>query len=192
MNEIDTHFGHWRGTLRIAAELAERTSRVEETALSIQSSSIILSRTSLETYLNEGWFSLTGKTAGEAAYKRFVGLTVVDRFTRFLKLTRIAQGKRTQELRTNVSIVNQIRNFCIHYTGPNIKRVTIREIEKRPALMAKMDEAGDTPQSFLINQHSSKFCLYSVAEAIEFVEANRTPGTPISDEYAAFCEEFLQ
>jgi hypothetical protein len=191
MIEIDTHFGHWRGTLRLAAELAARTSRVEETHLGIHSSSIILSRTSLETYLNEGWFSLKGKTSGEPEYKRFVGLTVVERFSRFLTLTGIAKSQWVKELTTNISIVNQIRNFCIHYTGPNIKQITIGEISKRPALKARLDEIGDTPQSFLVNQYSSKFCLLSVAEAIAFVETSRSPGTPMSDEYAAFCQEIL-
>ncbi len=191
MDVVTTHYGHWRGILRIAAELASTTNRLQDVRLGTQSSAIILARTSLETYLNEGWFSLAGKSAIEPAYKRFVDMTVVDRYRHFLDLNHVLLDSECDKICTDISVVNQIRNFCIHYTGPTIKQKTHSEIKKRPELHQLLKQAGDTPQSYLINEHSSRFCLISVANAIVFVERMRSEKTPLSRDFIEFCEEFI-
>jgi len=188
MIHTSTHYGHWRGTLRIACDLAINESRNEETKFSTRCSSIVLARTSLEIFLNESWFSIPGNSSVQPSFKRYVNKTIVDRFKEFARIVKITDHTELNELYLDIDITNQIRNFCIHYTGPQIKQITSKAIKKRPQLNDLCLNVSGSPQTFLVNEHSVRFCLNSVVRAISFIEQNRATKTPLSAEYVDFCE----
>lgn len=124
MPRVETHFGHWRGLMRIAEKQLSSVGHTSDEQLSLHCASIILSRTSLETYLNEGWFSIRGQTSRGSKYKSYVGLHVVKRYRELLKMLKVAECPHEITLATDIILVNQIRNFCNHYTGVRITDTT--------------------------------------------------------------------
>ena len=192
LRKIDLHYGHWQGTLNLAKEISSQRSNVEERQLSFYSSSIILARTALEIYLNEAWFSLPQINHNPHAYDKFVYTTVVKRYKKYSRACKIPSNDQLKALCADIDLCNHIRNFCIHYTGPHITDRIINAIKKRPEIDGALQNASDSPQTYLLNNFSANFCIKTVAKSIQYCEENRKPHTILSSEYIEHCRKINQ
>jgi hypothetical protein len=186
---IDPHYGHWRGTLEVAAKLSKKISKVAEVQLSYHSSSIILSRTAIEIYTNEAWFTIASAVSQKAMFDRYVNLHVVDRLNELADLISVKKDAAYLSAIEDIELSNGIRNYCIHYTGPILKMNLISKLGRRLPSSSMVEFDPNDPQMLFINPAISKFCLDAARNVIMLFEQNRIFKTSLSAMYIKFCRE---
>jgi len=186
--------------LAIAKMLSDTRRRRDEENLAAHSSSIILSRTALEIYLNEiyfffcknGMFQENSKIMIKYSnrsirlnYKNFVNLHILERAS-------LINHKTFDQYEASLSLVNQIRNYCIHYTTSTQKEVLIDQLEEFEDLFENCSSSNDSPQTLVVNQFTSGWCFRKSCEYIMASESLRNDPSAIAKANVSDCEVLLK
>ena len=192
-------FGHWRRMLAIAREQANSTARREADRLSYHAASIILSRTCLEIFFNELYimqvhegilsnqithYSRKKKKRLKLNYSNFIDLHICER----LELT---HPLATRELVDDVSLQNQIRNYCIHYTASDVKQQLSIEFSRHPAFRGADVVDATCPQQTYVNEHTAIWCNDVTLKTVVSVEEGQERGHSNSELNIEHCMDML-
>lgn len=189
---IALHYGHWRSTLIVAKELRTNQIYSKERQLAIFSSSIILSRTAIEIYLNESWFSSFPFDVEKDNFSKYINLYIVDRYKRHAHLCGIDDTARFQALAHDLDLCNLIRNFCVHYPGPRLRDRLSQRLEEINGFSDFLNLAHESPQEYVINQYTAEFCYRTTLNAIMYLECHRNLRNAMTDDYIQFCKDMLK
>ena len=192
-------FGHWRNMLDIAREQASAIFHREADRLSCHSASIILSRTCLEIYFNEIYFIQThegnlsdkqtfyshkkGKRV-RLSYKNFVDLHICERLEVSFPLA-------TSDLINEVSLQNQIRNYCVHYTASDTKRQLELEFSAQSAFRELYSLGAGCPQEIYINRTTARWCNDVSLNTIIAVEEGQIKANANTELNIRHCQDLL-
>ncbi|PWW01974.1 hypothetical protein DFR52_102639 [Hoeflea marina] len=192
-------FGHWRHMLKLAREQAKNSPRREADRLSCHSASIILSKTCLEIYLNEfyfiqihernfserdTYFSKKKKRMTKLGYKNFVDLHICERLE-------VSLPAVSPELMADVSLQNQIRNYCIHYTASDVKQQLELEFRAHPVLGGIFEFDVGSLQEMYINDKTALWCNNVSLKAIITIEEGQSKANSNSEIYIQNCLEIM-
>lgn len=192
-------YGHWRHMLKIARDLATTSACRESDKLSNHFASIILSRTCLETYFNELYFlqihegtiserstyySHMREKRCKLSHKNFVDLHICERLE-------VSHPNPKSTLIADVSLQNQIRNYCIHYTASDVKRQLSLEFNAHPNFNDAKLQGADSPQELYINEKSALWCNAVTLQTVISVEEGQQRAHSNSEINIAHCLDML-
>lgn len=175
-------FAHWRHMLQIARDQAYIKVYRDEDMLAYMSSSIIISRTCLEIYFNEMYFahlyegilaenddyySKRKKKKIKINYRSFVNLHICERLEILLPIV-------SNETMKDVSLQNQIRNYCIHYTTSNVKSQLESEFEDHHINNNINSTDFRSPQEVYINKKTALWCNDVALKTVIAVEEGQS------------------
>lgn len=171
-------FGHWRHLLKLAREQSNSNTIRELDQLACHSASIILSRTCMEIFFNELYFMQTHESVLSSEgthyskrkkkkitlnYNNFVSLHICERLE-------VLYPNVKGDLLDELSLQNQIRNYCIHYTASNIKHKLEVDFEKFWTFGSETFQDERSPQQRYVNRATSTWCNDVTLRAIIAVE----------------------
>ncbi len=192
-------YGHWRQMLKIARDLASTSARRDSDSLSNHSASIILSRTCLEIFFNELYFlqihegvlserstfySHMKEKRYKLSYKNFVNLHICERLE-------VTLPDPTEMLVNDVSLQNQIRNYCIHYTASDVKQQLTLDFNAHPNFQDIKAQGADTPQELYINKRTAEWCNSVALKTIIAAEEGQQQAHSNSEINIAHCLDLL-
>lgn len=192
-------YSHWHHTLQRAVDLAKSRKRRESDQIATHSSSIILSRTALEIYLNElyHYVSLTdgallatekrknGKRVKNLLkYKNFANLHVLNRMILF-------GVKKNDIVYRNVEYLNHVRNYCIHYTTSEQKPVLKQSMQDFSHLTYQVAGKDAAPQMVAVNRTTAIWSVEIVCEAVKDIDQINSHHTGESRMNHEVCDYIL-
>jgi len=192
-------FGHWRHMLSIARQQASSNYKRDADRLASHSASIILSRTCLEIFFNELYFlqihegilsssatfySRARQKRLKLTYRNFVNLHICERLE-------VTYPNASKELIDDVSLQNQIRNYCIHYTASEVKQQLESEFKQHPSFKDSDLLAETSPQEVYINGVTANWCNEVTLKTVIAVEEAQTPAHANSELNIEHCTEML-
>lgn len=191
MFSIGIHYGHWRETLRHARDFAIKQKRSDADQIAAYSTSIIMSRTALEIFLNESW-STFNTNQSKRKYSEYTNTTVVSRYQKYIENIDVHPDRfkaNVDRIKEKINLTNKIRNYCIHYTAQAIAKETEECLRGEQSLYSECANEATSPQTLLLNKRTADWCFHTVCEAIKFGEQYRSPRSAMSLDYIAFCEK---
>lgn len=118
------------------------------------------------------------------SYKNFVNLHICER----LEVT--ARNPR-HALVANVSLQNQIRNYCIHYTASDVKQQLTLDFNAHPDFKDIEDQSADSPQELYINKETAVWCNSVTLKTVIAVEQGQSEAHSNSENNIAHCLDML-
>lgn len=192
-------FGHWRHMLDIARQHSSSDYKRDADRLASHSASIILSRTCLEIFFNELYFlqihegvlsssamfhSRARQKQLKLTYRNFVNLHICERLE-------VTYPNASETLIDDVSLQNQIRNYCIHYTASDVKQQLANDFKQHPSFKDNDLHSQTSPQEVYINDVTAKWCNEVTLKTVIAVEEAQTPAHANSELNIEHCMEML-
>lgn len=192
-------YGHWRHMLSLAREQASAKHLREADRLAGHAASIILSRTCLEIFFNELYFlqvhegilsdqsthySHRRKKRLTLSYRNFVDMHICERLE-------VSHPSAPQRLIEDVSLQNQIRNYCIHYTASDVKKRLELDFSRHPKFSASAALEDVSPQEIYVNEDTSIWCNDVTLNTVIAVEEAQDRAHSNSELNIEHCKDIL-